>query len=179
MRGIVRGLLLVYRSQDFNINNTGSFSWKANVSYVTGSHSMKVGYQGTWMTDNRVWMTNDTNLSYRVSNGVPNQLQMSLSPYQNDGRAGWHARFVQEQWTHGKLTLQGALRFDLAGSWFPEQTLGPSKYFPNQIVFPATKGVDSYEDFTPRMGLAYDVFGNGRTAVKANLGKYLEGVGVF
>jgi hypothetical protein len=24
----------VYRSQDFNINNTGSFSWKANVSYV-------------------------------------------------------------------------------------------------------------------------------------------------
>ena len=169
---------LVYRSQDFNINNTGSFSWKANVSYVTGSHSMKVGYQGTWMTDNRTWMTNDTELSYRVSNGIPNQLQMSLSPYQNDGRAGWHAGFVQEQWSHGKLTLQGALRFDLASSWFPEQTLGPSKYFPTQIVFPATKGVDSYKDFTPRMGLAYDVFGNGRTALKANFGKYLEGVGV-
>jgi len=169
---------LVYRSQDFNINNTGSFSWKANVSYVTGSHSMKVGYQGTWMTDNRIWMTNDTQLSYRVSNGIPNQLQMSLSPYQNDGRAGWHAGFVQEQWSHGKLTLQGALRFDLASSWFPEQTLGPSTYFPNQIVFPATKGVDSYKDFTPRMGLAYDVFGNGRTALKANFGKYLEGVGV-
>ena len=169
---------LVYRSQDFNINNTGSFSWKANVSYVTGSHSMKVGYQGTWMTDNRIWMTNDTQLSYRVSNGIPNQLQMSLSPYQNDGRAGWHAGFIQEQCSHGKLTLQGALRFDLASSWFPEQTLGPSKYFPNQIVFPATKGVDSYKDFTPRLGLAYDVFGNGRTALKANFGKYLEGVGV-
>ena len=169
---------LVYRSQDFNINNTGSFSWKANVSYVTGSHSMKVGYQGTWMTDNRLWMTNDTELSYRVSNGVPNQLQMSLSPYQNDGRAGWHAGFVQEQWSHGKLTLQGALRFDVASSWFPEQTLGPSKYFPNQIVFPATKGVDSYKDLTPRMGAAYDLFGNGRTALKANFGKYLEGVGV-
>jgi hypothetical protein len=38
--------------------------------------------------------------------------------------------------------------------------------------------VDSYKDFTPRMGLAYDVFGNGRTALKANFGKYLEGVGV-
>jgi hypothetical protein len=121
---------LVYRSQDFNINNTGSFSWKANVSYVTGSHSMKVGYQGTWMTDNRTWMTNDTESSYRVSNGIPNRLQMSLSPYQNDGRAGWHAGFIQEQWSHGKLTLQGALRFDVASSWFPEQTLGPSKYFP-------------------------------------------------
>lgn len=169
---------LVYRSQDFNVNNTGSFSWKANVSYVTGSHSMKVGYQGTWMVDKRTWMTNDTELSYRVSNGIPNQLQMSLSPYQNDGYAGWHAGFVQEQWTHGKLTLQGALRFDTASSWFPEQTLGPTKYFPTKIVFPETKGVDSYNDFTPRMGLAYDLFGNGRTALKANFGKYLEGVGV-
>ena len=103
---------------------------------------------------------------------------MSLSPFQNDGYAGWHAGFVQEQWTRGKLTLQGALRFDLASSWFPEQTLGPSKYFPTQIVFPATKGVDSYKDFTPRLGMAYDVFGNGRTALKANYGKYLEGVGV-
>ena len=78
----------------------------------------------------------------------------------------------------GRVTLQGALRFDHASSWFPEQTLGPSRYFPNAIVFPATKGVDSYNDFTPRLGLAYDVFGNGKTAIKANFGKYLEGVGV-
>ena len=40
------------------------------------------------MTDNRVWMTNDTKLTYRVSNGVPNQLTMSLSPFQNDGARG-------------------------------------------------------------------------------------------
>ena len=26
--------------------------------------------------------------------------------------------------------------------------------------------------------MAYDVFGNGKTAVKMNLGRYLEGVGV-
>ncbi len=169
---------LVYRSQDFNTNNTGSFGWKTNMSYVTGSHSMKVGYQGTWMTDNRTWKTNDTNLTFQVSNGIPNQIQMSLSPYQNDARAGWHAVFAQEQWTKGKLSLQGAVRYDHAASWFPEQTLGPSKYFPNKLVFPASKGVDAYNDFTPRMGLAYDVFGNGKTAVKANLGKFLEGVGV-
>ena len=144
---------LVYRSQDFNINNTGSFSWKANVSYVTGSHSMKVGYQGTWMTDNRIWMTNDTQAQLPCQQRHPESVADVVSPYQNDGRAGWHAGFVQEQWSHGKLTLQGALRFDLASSWFPEQTLGPSKYFPNQIVFPATKGVDSYKDFTPRFGV--------------------------
>ena len=169
---------LVYRSQNFNVNNTGSFSWKANAAYVTGTHSLKVGYQGTYMVDNRVWSTNNNELEYRVANGVPNQLTMYLQDYQNDGRAGWHAFFAQEQWTAGRLTLQGAIRYDRASSWFPEQTLGPSKYFPNRIVYPATTGVDAYNDFTPRMGMAYDVFGNGRTAVKVNLGKFLEGVGV-
>jgi hypothetical protein len=169
---------LVYRAQDFNVNNTGSFGWKGNVAYVTGSHSMKFGYQGTWMVDKRSWQTNTTELAYRVSNGIPNQLTQTLTPFQNDGYAGWHAAFWQEQYTRGRLSLQGAVRYDHAGSWFPEQTLGPSKYFPNKITFPATKGVDSYNDITPRMGAAYDLFGNGKTALKASAGRYLEGVGV-
>ena len=41
------------------------------------------------------------------------------------------------------------------------------------ILFPETKGVDSYKDLTPRMGVAYDVFGNGKTALKLNVGKHL------
>jgi hypothetical protein len=169
---------LTYRSQDFNHNNTGSFGWKSNVSYVTGSHSMKFGYQGAWMVDKRSWMTNSTELAYRVNNGIPNQLTQTLTPWQNDAYAGWHAAFWQEQYTAGRLTLQGAVRYDRAGSWFPEQTLGPSKYFPNKITYAATKGVDSYNDITPRFGAAYDLLGNGKTALKGSFGKYLEGVGV-
>ena len=64
-----------------------------------------------------------------------------------------------------------------ARSWFPEQQEGPTRFLPTPIVCPETKGVDCYKDVTPRMGVAYDVFGNGRTAIKVNLGKYLEGVG--
>ena len=130
------------------------------------------------MTDDRTWSTNTQNLTYRFNNGVPNQLTESISPWVNNGRGGWHALFVQEQWTHGRLTLQGALRFDRSTSWFPEQKEGPSRFLPTAIVFPETEGVDSYKDLTPRMGVAYDVFGNGKTAIKANLGKYLEGAGV-
>ena len=75
----------------------------------------------------------------------------------------------------GRLTLQGGIRYDRARGWFPAQQIGPTRFVPTPIVFPETPGVDSYHDLTPRVGAALDVFGNGKTAVKFSLGKYLEG----
>ena len=90
---------LAYRSQDFSVAHSGSYLWKGSMSYVTGTTRLKVGYQQTRMTDDRTWMTNNQSLTYRVDNGVPNQLTQSISPWVNNARAGWQAWFVQEQWT--------------------------------------------------------------------------------
>jgi carboxypeptidase family protein len=169
---------LAYRSQDFSVAYVGSYLWKGSASYVTGTHSFKVGYQHTLMTDQRTWMTNDQNLTYMVSNGEPSRLTQSISPWVNNARAGWDALFVQEHWVRDRLTLHGAVRFDRAVSWFPAQQEGPSRFLPTPILIPETRGVDSYKDITPRMGVAYDLFGTGKTAIKVSLGKYLEGVGV-
>ena len=168
---------LAYRSQDFSDAHTGSYTWKASGSFVTGTHSIKVGYQHTYMSDDRTWMTNDENLTYRFNNGVPNQLTQSISPWVNNTRVAWYALFAQGQWIRDRVTLHGAVRLDSARSWFPEQQLGPSRFLPVAIVVPETRGVDSYKDISPRMGFAVDVFGNGRTALKASLGRYLDGAG--
>jgi hypothetical protein len=130
------------------------------------------------MTDDRTWMTNDQHLTYRFNNGVPNQLTQSISPWVNDARVAWDGLFVQHQWTRSLLTLQGAARFDRARSWFPAQQEGPSRFLPTPIIVPETSGVDSYKDVTFRMGVAYDLSGAGKTALKMSLGKYLEGAGV-
>ena len=169
---------LVYRSQDFSVAHTGSYLFKGSAAYVTGTHSLKLGYQHTFMTDDRIWFTSNQNLTYRFNNGVPNQLTESISPWVNNARAAWDGVFLQEQWTHDRFTVQGALRFDRARSWFPAQREGPSRFLSDGIVIPETRGVDSYKDVTPRMGAAIDVFGDGKTAVRMNFGKYLEGVGV-
>ena len=166
---------LVYRSQDFSIWRTESYQWKGSIARVTGSHSLKIGYQHALMYDNRTWFTNNQNLTYRVNDGVPNQLTQSISPWVTRARLSQDVLFAQDQWTRGRLTLQGAVRFDRARSWFPEQREGPSRFLPTPIVIPETRGVDSYKDITPRVGAAYDVFGTGRTAVKLSLGRYLEG----
>src|SRR5262249_41771456 len=126
---------LVYRSQDFSRAHTGSYLWKASAAYVSGTTSWKAGYQHTLMTDDRTWFTNDQNLTYRFNNGVPNQLTESISPWVNDARAGWDAIYAQIQRTEDRLTVQGALRFDRATSWFPAQQEGPSRFLPAAIVF--------------------------------------------
>ena len=60
---------------------------------------------------------------------------------------------------------------------FPEQTLGPTRFTPNRnITFPEHENL-SYKDITPKSQFAYDLFGNGKTALKVSLNKYLPGLG--
>jgi hypothetical protein len=165
---------LTYRSANWADSWDAQYTWRASVAYVTGAHSLKVGYGGVALVSDLQNFTNDQNLSFTVNNGTPTQLTQSLLPYTTSYRTRNMSFYVQDQWTRGRMTLQGALRFDRNWSFSPEQTLGPTNFLPNRIVFPETPGVTGYKDLSPRGGVAYDVFGNGKTALKVNFGKYLE-----
>ena len=165
---------LTYRSANWLNAWNGTHTWRASASYVTGAHSMKFGYIGGFLQDFRKNFTNNQNLVFRVNNGIPNQITETALPFETKSDVRYDAFYAQNQWTRGRMTLQGALRFDFARSYFPEQTIGPSNYLPFQTTFEKTDGVTGYKNLTPRGGLAYDVFGNGKTSVKINIGQYLE-----
>ena len=169
---------LMYRSQTTDLFSDGrnkniTTTWRANASYVTGGNSFRFGYIGNQLGDLRSANRGANDLRYRVNNGVPNQLTEFVHDQQNDLWMRNHALYVQEQWTRGRLTLQGALRYDHASSWAPPQRL-QSRFWAQPLVFDETPVVDAYNDLTPRAAVTYDLFGNGRTALKATLGKYLE-----
>jgi hypothetical protein len=137
---------------------------------------MKVGYQAAFQVQKQFTFGNPNMISYTFFNGAPFTLTQYI-PSQFSNRTRFDAFYVQDQWTLNRWTLQGGLRYERAWSWYPENENGAlqaSRFMTTPFVFPRTEGVTGYQDITPRMGVAYDVFGNGKTAIKANFSKYLQ-----
>jgi len=168
----------VYRGiPQYNPNYANPNSWRASASYVTGSHDLKVGYQGAYIRVNWWFHVPESQLSYRFMRGVPNQFTFRLPTWLQSDRTSTAALYIQDRWTRGRLTLLGALRYDRAWSFTPASHNGTtltSRFNAAPITFDRTVGVDAFNDITPRVGVAYDLFGNGKTALKFNLGHYLD-----
>jgi hypothetical protein len=57
------------------------------------------------------------------------------------------------------------------------QTSGPNQYAQLQH-WPQIDNVPNWKDVSPRVGISYDLFGNGKTALKATLNRYVVNDGV-
>jgi hypothetical protein len=148
-------------------------TWHANLSYVTGSHNVKFGYNGLYDYDNQDSnYANSQGLVYQFNNGTPNQFWELSGQFKSQWRTRYEAFFVQDSWTRDRLTVQGAVRYEHAWSYYPESYIGGTRFIPFSTI-PKADGAN-FNDIMPRAGVAYDLFGNGRTSLKANWGKYVQ-----
>jgi hypothetical protein len=149
----------------------------ASMSYVTGSHSLKVGFSDTWASTVSTTESNSRYMMYRFNLGVPNQLTMYGVPLRGESLVkGELGLYAQDRWTINRWTFTGGVRYDGYRGGYPEQYRGPAPLQPaRNYTFAAVTSM-SLQDVTPRLGVAYDLFGTGKTALKASLGKYILGV---
>ncbi len=164
-----------YRSRTTNANFTPNWRMRFSMSYVTGSHVFKAGMNDGWSHTSST-TTSNFPVSYRLSSGVPNQMTLNSYPVAIwTGVDGDGGVFAQDKWTSGRLTLTGGLRWDFFNAAAPPTTLGPSVLTPNRnLEFPETQLL-AWRDITPKMGAVFDLFGNGKTALKVAVNKYVAG----
>ena len=172
--------------------------FRASMSYVTGSHNFKVGVNGRWATEqheqsrlaSNAWPIRLLFFGLNPATGVPADLGGGLVGYvsqyatpkaslQESLDLGFYA---QDQWTIDRLTLNLGVRYDRITGTVPAQVAPEGRWTArNADGSPLSTGridnVPNYQDITPRLGVSYDLRGDGRTAIKASLGKYVVPVG--
>jgi hypothetical protein len=163
---------------------TPNFRSRVTLSYVTGAHSVKVGVDQSW-SSREGYTFSYIPYSYQFSSdGVPRGLNLRSdewpTPLNQESRVRADGgAFVQDRWTRDRLTLAAGVRLDWFNAYLPAQSFGPSTLAPDRhVTFPEEQTLD-WKDVTPKIGAAYDVFGNGTTALKVSLGKYVLGQAGF
>ena len=148
-----------------------SYNTRATASYVTGSHSFKFGVQSLsgWSSA----ATKDFQYSVRLRNAIPNQLTQRATPDERRADAREVGIFAQDQWVVGRASINYGLRFDYQHGWVPEQDLGPGPYV-DARHYDRVDNLPNYKDLSPRLGVAYDLFGNGKTALKGTINRYVD-----
>lgn len=147
-----------------------------SLSHVTGAHNFKVGFQHRFgWADSENWPNGDLRQQYQ--NGRPFQVLIFNTPI--DGGVDVNADFglyVQDTWTMKRLTISPGLRFDYFNSSIPDQSAPPGRFVPARH-FSEVTDVPNWTDVSPRFGVSYDLFGNGKTAIKGMIGKYVQSEG--
>jgi hypothetical protein len=152
-----------------------NYNERVAVNYVTGSHAFKAGFQMLQgIFDVGPGQPNE-NLSYTFRNGTPLSLTEWAGPLVAQARNREEALFAQDQWTIRHLTVNVGLRYDHHKNLALAENVPAGPYRP-AFSTPELE-IPNYKDINPRFGAAYDVFGNGKTAIKGSFGRYVVGLG--
>jgi hypothetical protein len=172
-----------------------------NVSYVHGNHNVQFGanylrLQYLNIRDNpgRFNFYGNPGYTYmQASDAIMGLLYSETVGNESNIAAIQHAlySYIQDNWRFSsRLTLNLGVRYELPWMW--NQPNGKAATFirgyqstrfpnaPSGEAFVGDPGVPGslvptdYTDLSPRVGLAYDVFGNGKTAIRAGFGTFYD-----
>jgi len=157
-----------------------------------GSHTFKSGAEllkeQSWEGYLQQW---GGNIDHIYTNGVSNQVVFALPTATDAGKLSAHddltsraaldqiGLFINDTWSLGRVTVNAGLRYDRYKGWLPEQqqlaaSTGPisvaAKTFPETTFY-------TWNQVAPRIGVTFDLTGDGKTVLKGNYGLFWHNPG--
>lgn len=168
------------RPNGATLNSTWHTRASENVSYfkgglLGGSHNVRAGGEYARMSNgNQVFINRDINV--RLANRQPLDALLFSSPVRSFEESHEGALFVQDSYVVGRLTINAGLRYDHFMTFLPAQSSPAGSFYPAR-TFARSKDIVKWNNFSPRIGFAYDITGKGRSAIRASFNQFvlLEG----
>jgi outer membrane receptor protein involved in Fe transport len=158
--------------------------WKpqasAQLSYylptASGSHDFKFGFD--WLIQSEGFHTEAPAIFYFDNSrlGRPmnvDEIEFYNYPVHPDDRDAHLDFYAQDIWTlSDRLTLSLGVRFNRQHAYYTDSSLEPAlpEFFTSG--FREGKTLVTWNNVAPRLGVTFDVTGDGKTAVKAHFGRY-------
>jgi hypothetical protein len=176
------------------------YQFRDDVSVVTGDHSFKFGanYIHTILDGYFYFGVQGFNVTYRqtpeqiIAGGGFNRPDLLQSVTFSDGASSHYqvidqvAFYVQDDWKiHPRLTLNLGLRWDANIGNLPAQDENRTLLLLSQLNHPVaraltgdpaklTRTTPSYKEFQPRVGFAWDPFGDSKTVIRGGYGIFYD-----
>lgn len=172
---ILRGTLTGASDFTPNFQKQVAYALSSAATYATGSHNLRAGIQWRFGPVESQMDSTNADLNARYRNGVADSVTVRNAPVEAKHYLNADLGvFVQDSWTLGRFTLNPGVRLEYLDAEARATAAGPGRFVPARAFDGAIPNLPKWFDVAPRLGLAYDVFGNAKTAVRASVSKYMN-----
>jgi hypothetical protein len=165
-----------------------------------GRHEFRAGFDNAYTPEDvDVFRNDELNSRWRsAASGStpagPVDVTLFNSPLHLKRAVMTTALYLQDSYSYRRLTVTGGIRWERVEGWIPDQSNPPSRWFPPGTVinttvagqtipyvvrneFEEVRNIPLWKNAGPRVNAVYDLFGNGKTAVKGSAARYYAVVG--
>jgi len=146
--------------------------YQASASYVTGTHNLKIGFQDSTGPDD-IYTTRNGDLIENYVNGRPQTVTVFNSPTISKAYVNYDIGiYAQDAWMLKRLTLNPGVRVEYFKSSMAETSMEAGRFAPARFYSEQPDLPKWGPNVSPRLSAVFDLFGTGKTALKASVSQY-------